>query len=41
MVILGVDKRVVIVNVKFKVFEDVFLEEGLGEDYELLEFKYF
>ena len=39
MAILGVDKRAAIANTKLKVFEDAFLEEGLGEDFELPEFK--
>ena len=40
MAILGADKRAAIANAKLKVFEDAFLEEGLGEDYELPEFKH-
>ena len=39
MAILGADKRAAIANAKLKVFEDAFLEEGLGEDFELPEFK--
>ena len=39
MAILGADKRAAIANAKLKVFEDAFLEEGLGEDLELPEFK--
>ena len=39
MAILGADRRAAIANAKLKVFEDAFLEEGLGEDLELPEFK--
>lgn len=39
--ILGVDKKVVIVNVKFKVFEEVFLEEEFEKDFKLLELEVF
>ena len=40
MAILGADKRAAIANAKLKVFEDAFLEEGLGENFELPEFKH-
>lgn len=40
MAILGADKKAVIANAELKVFEEVLLEEGLGEDYESLEFKH-
>ena len=39
MAILGADTRAAIAKAKLKVFEDAFLEEGLGEDLELSEFK--
>ena len=40
MAILGADKRAAIANAKLKVFEDAFLEEELGEDFELPEFRH-
>ena len=39
MAILGADKRAAIANAKLKVFKDAFLEEELGKDFELLEFR--
>ena len=40
MAILGADKREAVANAKLKVFEDAFLEEGLGGEFDLPELKH-